>query len=98
MIIINKTGIRFFDKADQLQIHNTIYKECVHSLFAWFIKNDQVTEDITTKLLFSDKNQKTTSAKIFSKEDITVAGIEEIGYFIDTFTSLAYTINKKDGE
>lgn len=87
---------KFFQKKEQLTLANKTYQNLVHVLVVWLLENDHVQKDQTTKLLFG-KKIKNDKAKIITREPITVAGLEEICYLINTFTSLKPTIINIDG-
>ncbi len=90
--IINK----FFQKKEQLTLANDRYQKLVHDLIVWLLESDQVTHDATTKALFS--KEQIAKARIITRQQITVAGLEEIIYLIQTFTTLQYTSLCKDGD
>lgn len=87
---------KHFQKLDQLTMNNNVYLRCVDHLCEWLLRNDNVQKDLTTRLLFS-RIAKPTSARIFTKQDMTVAGIEEVAYLIETFTEIQIVIKAKDG-
>lgn len=60
------------------------------------MENDQVANDLTTKSLFT-KNPNANS-RIITRQKIIVAGLEEIGYLIKTFTKLEAKFLCKDGD
>lgn len=94
----NNLVSKYFDKSDQLHITNAAYKDCVSNLFSWLLTNDHVDNDITTKLLFTHKTTPKATAKIISRNNACIAGIEEITFLIDTFTHLTYNVIKHDGD
>jgi nicotinate-nucleotide pyrophosphorylase (carboxylating) len=95
---MNKHAIiqKHFQKIDQLTTTNPVYRRCVDNLCEWVLKNDQVQRDLTTKLLFP-KTPDEINARIISKQALTVAGIEEVLYLLDTFTDIHTTVKAKDG-
>jgi nicotinate-nucleotide pyrophosphorylase (carboxylating) len=87
---------KHFQKIEQLTTTNPMYRRCVDNLCEWILKNDQVQRDMTTKLLFP-KTPHEIKARIISRQAITVAGIEEILYLLDTFTDIHAAVEAKDG-
>lgn len=96
---MNKTAIiqKHFQKVDQLTIENSIYKKCVNDLCEWLLRNDAVQKDLTTKLLFP-KSPDEIRARIFSKQELTVAGVEEVIYLLNTFSDIRTEIKTDDGK
>jgi nicotinate-nucleotide pyrophosphorylase (carboxylating) len=96
---MNKQAIiqKHFQKIDQLTIKKELYRACVDDLCEWILKNDMVQRDMTTKLLFAKIPHEIT-ARIISKQALTVAGIEEAVYLLDTFTDIHSTITAADGD
>lgn len=96
---MNKSAIvqKHFQKVDQLTIENTVYKKCVNDLCEWLLRNDAVQKDLTTKLLFP-KAVDEISARIFSKQILTVAGVEEVNYLLNTFSDIHTLIKTDDGQ
>ncbi|MBI5122804.1 carboxylating nicotinate-nucleotide diphosphorylase [Candidatus Roizmanbacteria bacterium] len=92
----NHSILQFFQKKDQLTLDNKAYKKLVDELFVWLLKSDKVTNDISSKNLFTD--EKIISACIITREMITVAGLEEIEYLIKNFTDLQTNILCLDGD
>lgn len=94
---MNKQTIiaNYFQKKDQLTLENPSYKELVHELIAWLLKSDEVKNDLTTQTLFPDK--KHVSSRIITRQQATIAGIEEVVYLIKSFTQLEVTASCKDG-
>jgi nicotinate-nucleotide pyrophosphorylase len=86
----------YFQKKDQLSINNPHYEKLVSSLFSWLIENDQVTNDLTTKTLF--ETDRTVTARIITRQNITVAGLEEIIFILKKFTSLSVKQESHDSE
>ncbi|HSA83905.1 MAG TPA: carboxylating nicotinate-nucleotide diphosphorylase [Patescibacteria group bacterium] len=76
----------YFQKKEQLTIENQFYQHLVSDLFSWLMKNDQVQNDLTTKTLFDE--DKHVSARIITRQNIIVAGIEEILFLLGKHTSL----------
>jgi nicotinate-nucleotide pyrophosphorylase (carboxylating) len=95
---MNKHAIiqKHFQKIGQLSTTNPVYRRCVDNLCEWVLKNDQVQRDLTTKLLFH-KTPHEIKARIISKQGLTVAGIEEVLYLLDTFTDIHAAVKAKDG-
>jgi nicotinate-nucleotide pyrophosphorylase (carboxylating) len=87
---------KHFQKIEQLTTTNPTYRRCVDNLCEWILKNDQVQRDLTTKLLFP-KTAHEIKARIISKQALTVAGIEEVLYLLDTFTDIHAAVQAKDG-
>ncbi len=97
MVIDKQTRIQsHFQKIDNLGVSNKIYQKCVDDLCQWLLKYDRVQDDLTTKLLFL-KEPKEISAKIISKQPMTIAGIAEAGYLLNTFTEINFSYNLFDG-
>src|SRR5689334_21416376 len=93
----NRASIhKYFQEKDQLTFTNEWYKSLVDDLFAWLLKSDQIKEDLTTKSLFHDIN-KSAQAHIITRQETTIAGLEEIDYLIRTFTDLSTKLLCKDG-
>lgn len=88
---------KFFQKKDQLTLENKIYQMLVHDLFSWLLKSDHVEQDLTTQALFSEIN-KASHSYIITRQDITIAGLEEIAYLIKTFTKLSAKLLCNDGD
>lgn len=86
----------FFQKKDQLTIENSFYQQLVEGLFIWLMKNDQVDNDITTKKLFDKDRQ--VSARILTRQNITVAGLEESMFVLSKFTKLQCKQEAHDSE
>ena len=86
----------FFQKKDQLTITNPLYKQLVSDLFLWLVANDQVAHDLTTTSLFSEGKQITAS--IITRQEITVAGLEELSYLLQTHTNLTIKVYGNDGD
>lgn len=95
---MNKDAIikKHFQKIDQLTIKHPTYRRCVDDLFEWILKYDMVQRDLTTRLLFSQTPHE-ISARIISKQELTVAGMEEIHYLLDTFTDIHAKVLTEDG-
>lgn len=93
-----KSVLKFFDHSSELHIKNAGYKKCIDRLFSWLLENDNVKQDITTKILFSEKSVKRIETRIITRANITVAGVEEIIYFVKRFTDLKLKVLKNDGE
>ncbi|HEX8931719.1 MAG TPA: carboxylating nicotinate-nucleotide diphosphorylase [Patescibacteria group bacterium] len=87
---------KFFQKKDQLAINNREYQKSIHALFTWLLDNDHVANDITSQKLF--ENAKIVTAKIITREEITVAGLEEIAYLLKTFTKISGKPQTQDGQ
>lgn len=79
---------QFFQKKNLLTLENPMYQKLVRDLFSWLLVNDQADNDLTTKSLFAQE-EKTAHARIITRQEITVAGLEEIEYLITTFTKLS---------
>jgi nicotinate-nucleotide pyrophosphorylase (carboxylating) len=90
--------LKFFDNAALLHLNNPTYKKCVLELFNWLLFNDKVENDKTSKLLFAEKSLKKAKARIFPRQEIIVAGLEEIAFLLDHLTNLKYKIKSKDGQ
>lgn len=75
---------------------NSSYEKLVHDLFVWLLQNDDVANDATTKALFSQ--DRTVKARIITRQKVTIAGIEEVNYFLKTFTKLQISLQRADGE
>lgn len=95
---MNKNAIiqKHFQKIDQLTVEKSDYRKCVDDLCEWLLRNDKAQHDTTTKLLFP-KTLKEITARIFSKQEITVAGVEEVMYLLDTFTEIQFEVKTNDG-
>lgn len=76
----------YFQKQEQLTIENPSYQKIVTDLFRFLAENDHVDHDLTTKTLFDEDRQ--VSARIITREHITVAGLEEITFILNKFTKL----------
>lgn len=85
-----------FQKIDNLVVSNRIYQKCIDDLCEWLLRNDKVQDDLTSKLLLQ-KEPTEISAKIISKQPLTIAGIAETGYLLNTFTEIRYTHPLVDG-
>jgi nicotinate-nucleotide pyrophosphorylase (carboxylating) len=96
---INNTDsiYKFFQKKEQLTLANQRYQTLVEDLFRWLLKSDQVENDLTTKSLFPENNS-VTQSRLITRQDITVAGLEETEYLIKTFTTLHAHFLCKDGD
>lgn len=88
---------KFFQKKDQLILTNKSYQVLVHDLFVWLLKNDRVDNDLTTVSLFPDSNT-TAKSRVITRQDTTIAGLEEIEYLIKTFTTLTASRVANDGK
>jgi nicotinate-nucleotide pyrophosphorylase (carboxylating) len=88
---------KFFQKKDQLTFANQRYQTLVHDLFLWLLKSDQTEHDLTTTSLFPENNT-IANSRIITRQNITVAGLEEIEYLINTFTKLHINLLCKDGD
>jgi nicotinate-nucleotide pyrophosphorylase (carboxylating) len=88
--------LNHFQKIDLLTISNKTYQKCVNDLCEWLLRNDKVQDDLTSKLLFT-KQPHEIAARIVSKQSLTIAGIAEVGYLLDTFTEIKFTKSQFDG-
>src|SRR3989338_9600161 len=89
--------LKFFQKVNQFSFQNPTYQKTADQLIKWLLKSDQVNRDRTTDLLLTKKTYP-TKAKIFCREEITLAGTEEVTYLLKTFTRLQFSAFYKDGE
>ncbi len=89
--------LNFYHKVTQLSFQNPIYKRTAHSLIKWLFDNDKVVRDKTTQLLLTSRLHP-TKAKIFCRENITLAGIEEVQYLVKSFTGLLCKTTCNDGK
>jgi nicotinate-nucleotide pyrophosphorylase (carboxylating) len=76
----------YFDKGHFLTVNNKIYNETCLKLFDFQIKQDLVENDITSKIISG--KYKDVKARIISKQNGIVAGIEEVAYLINNRTNL----------
>lgn len=88
--LINK----LFQKEEFLSLKNPHYKKITDALFDWMIECDQIGKDQTSKLL---KNEK-TSANIICKQDMIIAGMEEVGYFLKRYANISFSKKANDGD
>lgn len=88
---------KFFQKKEQLTLKNERYKTLVHELFSWLLKSDNVEHDLTTEKLFSNV-KKSSKALVLTRNEATIAALEEIEYFIKTFTHLSIKLLCNDGD
>ncbi|HWY80249.1 MAG TPA: carboxylating nicotinate-nucleotide diphosphorylase [Candidatus Sulfotelmatobacter sp.] len=93
----DKVITHYFNKIDHLTITNRKYQSLVDTLIMWLLKTDEIMKDITTKVLHIEKNQK-SKATIISKQEITLAGVEEVVYLLKKHTTLQYKVFHKDGD
>lgn len=93
---MNKQSIilTYFQKSHLLTTQNPSYGKTLTSLFTWLTENDEVHNDKTTQLLRLSGHVK---ASLVAKEDIIVAGTEEITYLLQQNTKLSGTFSKRDG-
>lgn len=94
---MDKTSLilKYFQKSDQLTTKKQDYCRTISSLFEWMVQNDGAQSDLTTKLLhLPSQNQ----AKIISRQEIILAGSEEIAYLLGNYTSLSFTPHAIDGK
>lgn len=87
---------KHFQKIDYLAVSNKVYQKCIDDLCEWLLRNDKVQDDLTTKLLFL-KEPKEITARIYSKQPLTVAGVAEVSYLLNTFTDIRQTVQQFDG-
>ena len=86
---------RYFQRADQLTVTHSSYRKNISKLFSWLLESDRAKNDITTSGLgFKLK----TSARVVNLEPIVIAGLEEIDFFVSSFSSLSFSSNYKDGD
>ncbi len=85
--------LKYFQKKDQLTVENREYQQTISTFFAWFIDNDKVNNDKTTKY-FPNLSSK---AKIITKQDGILSGIEEIEFLLKRFTPLSFKPQFSDG-
>jgi len=83
-----------FQKAQELVVTNTIYKDHITKLFAWMAQADRVDQDITS-LVLSLKGE--GKARIISKQQGIAAGIEELVFLLKNNTSLTFSPLVTDG-
>ncbi|MFA6533256.1 MAG: carboxylating nicotinate-nucleotide diphosphorylase [Patescibacteria group bacterium] len=86
---------QYFDKSRFLTVKNKTYAETCLKLFDFQIKHDLVENDITSKVI-AGKYEEIT-AKIISKQNGIVAGIEETVYLINSRTNLKVNKIINDG-
>ena len=86
----------FFQHKNKLTLSNPIYQKNVHDLIKWLIETDHVHEDRTTKTLFPASKQVT--AHIITRQQTTIAGLEEISYLLTTYTTVTITDAVHDGD
>ncbi len=84
--------IRFFQKVDELHMDMPEYAKVTGELFAWLQKSDAVAKDLTTQFF----PERSIEAKIISRHDAIVAGIEEVTAYFGK--DIAFVINIPDGE
>lgn len=89
---MNKQISNYFDHKDQLSISNLDYRKSLTNLFIWFLRTDQARKDITTTSLPSIQIQ----TKIITRENIRVAGMEEIAYVLKSYNDIRIKIHKED--
>ena len=87
--------LKYFQKADQLTVKNPTYCSTISSLFRWLVENDKAGSDITTRLLGLKLR---STAKIISREEGVIAGLEEVSYLTKKHTSLLCKTLTTDGE
>ncbi len=95
IIFMNKTSLilKYFQKSDQLVVGNKEYQKTLSSFFQWLTENDKITDDKTTKY-FPDLPSK---AKIITKQEGILSGIEEIEFLLEKYTPLNFKSLMKDG-
>lgn len=73
---------------------NPKYQKKVDTLFNWLLNCDHAKNDITAKFL----DKKSIQASIRTKQDIIVAGIEEVEYFLKKYPEISFKKKVSDGE
>lgn len=87
----------YFDRSQELTLSNPEYRKQVDLLCNFFLTSDAMGDDISTKLIPSDKVKKTVSASISAKQDGIVAGIEESVHIMKKKSSLHIDKKVEDG-
>ena len=85
---------KHFQKIHLLKMENPQYQKAVNTLFSWLLACDHAENDITAKLI----DNKSVRASIRTKQDIIVAGIEEIEYFLKKYPEITFQKKVNDGE
>lgn len=85
---------KHFQKDYLLNISSPQYQKTIDTLFNWLLICDRVGNDITVKFL----NNKPTQASIQTKQDIIIAGIEEVEYFLKKYPEISFQKKVNDGE
>jgi len=85
---------KYFQKNHLLKIDNPQYKKIVDTLFNWLISCDHTENDLTAKFF----DRKPMHASIRTKQDIVVAGIEEIEYLLKKYPEISFQKKVTDGE
>lgn len=83
-----------YDRGYLLTVKNKFYSDFLEKLFEILLKSDISKGDITTNSIF--KKNFPVKAVIISKENGTVAGVEEISYLLNKY-KIKTRIIKKDG-
>jgi len=84
--------LKFFQKNHLLHMGNPLYKKPVYELFQWMLSQDNTEKD-KTSLILPKQNIK---AKIICRENIVVAGLEEVSDFFKNF--IFFDIKISDGK
>ncbi len=93
---MNKYIKQYFNKGPLLTVKNKFYSETCLQLFDFQITQDLVENDVTSKIISGE--YKDVKARIISKQNGIVAGIEEIVYLINNRTNLKIKKIINDGK
>lgn len=85
---------KYFQKDHLLKIGNPYYQKTVDALFDWLTASDHTENDLTSKFL----DDKSIKASIKTKQDIVIAGIEEIEYFLKKYPGISFQKKVTDGQ
>lgn len=90
----NTLILKHFQKDHLLKIENPPYQKTVDTLFNWLTASDHVENDLTSKFI----GNKSITASIKTKQDIIVAGMEEVEYFLKKYPQISFQKKISDGE
>lgn len=84
---------KHFQKDHLLRMDNHRYQKTVVALFDWLISTDRTENDLTAKLL----NKNNAPASIHTKQDIVVAGMDEVEYLLKKYPEISFQKKVIDG-
>lgn len=91
----DNTILLHFQKSGVLTVSHKQYREHLEKHFSWLVNADDVTNDVTTKTLaISGEGQ----ARIISKQEGIIAGLEEVKFLLGKFTTLTFVPQVLDGQ